>query len=147
MWWHHRSVTIVTMELQTYVLSTLADCYSVTSHQYDVIVITITYILRHWYWSMTDSVCHALPNFQGHYKLKFFHQEASDFLKHFFLKSFDSVFKEQNRIMKWMFHHVFRQIYKKKAYQWLPVWFSWQNGPSDIKSSLKGETWSLLTNL
>ena len=41
-----RSVTIATMELQTGVLSTLADYISVTSlrHQFEVIVVTITYL-------------------------------------------------------------------------------------------------------
>ena len=31
-------------------------------HQYDVIVVTVAYLWRHWYSSMVDSVCHAPPN-------------------------------------------------------------------------------------
>ena len=41
---------------------------------------------------MADSVCHSLPNFQFHYKLKFCQTQTSDYLKQIiFLKSFNSV--------------------------------------------------------
>ena len=29
-----------------------------------IIVTTVTYLLRHWYRRMADSVCHAPPHFQ-----------------------------------------------------------------------------------
>ena len=42
---------------------------------------------------MADSVCHAPPIFQRHYKLFFFSTETLDFLKQIiFLKLFNSVF-------------------------------------------------------
>ena len=61
------------MESQTGVFCTLAGCYL----------------------DDADSVCHAAPNFQWHYKLKFFQQKLQIFLtcdKYFFLTSFNSVF-------------------------------------------------------
>ena len=41
------------------------DVISLTSllHQYDFIVVTLTYLRRHWYRSMADNVCHASQNF------------------------------------------------------------------------------------
>ena len=43
-------------------------------HQYDVVVVTIICLWRHWYWTIADSVWLAPPNFPWHHKLKFFHR-------------------------------------------------------------------------
>ena len=48
-------------------------------NQYEVRVVTVTYLWRHWYGSLTESVCHAPSNFQWHYKLKFIQQKPQIF--------------------------------------------------------------------
>ena len=84
--WNYKLVCLVPLQDVNLVAS--------LRHQYDNIVVMVTYLWRHWYRSMADSVFHAQPNFQWHWK------------------SFNRNFK----ISQIIFHKLLIQFYKQKKH-------------------------------
>ena len=75
-------------------------------HQYELSASMVTDTRRHCFRSMANSVCHASPVFQRHYKLKFFRLKLSHFLEQVVvLMSFNSVFVvvEMKYFMKYIY--------------------------------------------